>query len=121
MADQAAARSEIRGIARLRIHPGKLEEFKRLAAECMASTRTRDRGTLQYDWFLGDDEAECVVHERYRDSASLLEHTANLGGTLRALVETCSVSGEVYGTPTPELRKALERSGVRIFLPYQSL
>jgi quinol monooxygenase YgiN len=120
MADDAAATSEIVGIARLRIRPGKLEEFKRLAAECMESARTRDTGTLQYDWFISEDAAECVVHERYRDSASLIEHTSNLGALMRALLETCSVSGEVFGRPSPELRKALERSGVRIYSPYQS-
>ena len=41
--------NELQSIARLKIHPGKLEEFKRLAAKCMESVRTRDTGTLQYD------------------------------------------------------------------------
>src|SRR5215472_3783398 len=40
--------NELQSIARLKIHPGKLEEFKRLAAKCMESVRTRDN-TLQYD------------------------------------------------------------------------
>lgn len=40
--------SEIVGIARQKIHPGKFEEFKRLAAECMRSVREKDTGTLQY-------------------------------------------------------------------------
>ena len=113
--------SELHGIARLKIHPGKLDEFKRLAAECMESTRTRDTGTLQYDWFFTSDENECVVLERYRDSQGLLQHLANLGETLSALRETCSMSGMICGTPSPELRKALERSGVPIFSPYQSI
>src|SRR2546426_2823045 len=63
--------SELHAIARLKIHHGKLEEFKRLAVKCMESVRTRDFGTLQYDWFFSDDHSECVVHERYRDSAAL--------------------------------------------------
>ena len=75
--------SELHAIARLKIHHGKLEEFKRLAVKCMESVRTRDSGTLQYDWFFSDDHSECVVHERYRDSAALLEHGANLGRDLR--------------------------------------
>ena len=43
----------LQGIARLKIHHGKLEEFKLLAANCMESVRTRDTGTgtLQYDRF----------------------------------------------------------------------
>jgi hypothetical protein len=39
------------GVARLRIHPGKLEEFRRLQALCLESVRTKDTGTLQYECF----------------------------------------------------------------------
>src|SRR5687767_192583 len=113
--------SEIQGIARLKIHPGKLEEFKRLQAKCLESVRTRDTGTLQYDLYISSDQAECVALERYRDSEALLEHIANLGETMDALLETCSISGEICGTPSPELIKALEGSGVRIYSPYHSI
>jgi len=113
--------SEIQGIARLKIHQGKLDEFKRLAARCMESVRTKDTGTLQYDWFFSSDQSECLVYERYRDSEALLEHTANLGKLMAALFETCSGSGEICGTPSPKLMKALEGSRVRIYSPYQSI
>jgi len=113
--------NELQGIARLKIHDGKLEEFKRLAAKCMESVRTKDTGTLQYDWFFSRDCAECLVYERYRDSDALLEHIANLGETMAALFETCSGSGEICGTPSPELMKVLEGSPVRIYSPYQSM
>ena len=71
--------NELLGIARLRIHPGKLEEFKRLQARCLESVRTRDTGTLQYECWFSSDYAECVVVERYRDSEALLEHLAKSG------------------------------------------
>ncbi len=113
--------SGIEGIARLRIHPGKLEEFKALQMECMAITRNKDTGTLQYDVFFNEDASECIVHERYRDSEALLEHLANLGETGSALFRVCSAEGEVLGTPSAKLRKALEGGPVRIFTPYLSL
>jgi quinol monooxygenase YgiN len=113
--------NELQSIARLKIHPGKLEEFKRLAAKCMESVRTRDTGTLQYDWFFCSDYSECLVYERYRDSEAFLEHITNLGETMAALFETCSGSGEICGTPSPELMKALEGWPVRIYSPYQSI
>src|SRR5262245_1570900 len=87
--------NELQSIARLKIHPGKLEEFKRLAAKCMESVRTRDTGTLQYDWFFSSDYSECLVYERYRDSEAFVEHITNLGETMAALFETCSGSGEM--------------------------
>lgn len=113
--------SELLGIARLTIHKGKLEEFKRHAAKCMESARTKDSGTLQYDWFFNSEFNECLVYERYRDSKDLLEHMANLGETMAALFATCSGSGELCGTPSDELKRALEGSPVRIYSPYQSL
>ena len=40
--------SELQCVARLKIHDGKLDEFKRLAAKCPELVRTKDTGTLQY-------------------------------------------------------------------------
>ena len=113
--------SEIEGIARLRIHPGKLEEFKALQRQCLAIARATDTGTLQYDVFFNDDASECVVRERYRDSAALLEHLANLGELGRAIFQLCSAEGEVLGAPSAELRQALAGGPVRVFTPYLSL
>lgn len=86
----------------------------------MQSVRTRDSGTLQYDWFLSGDRSECLVYERYRDSAALLEHLANLGDTMAALLRICSISGEICGTPSAELIQALKGADVRVYSPYQS-
>jgi quinol monooxygenase YgiN len=107
--------------ARFKIHPGKLDEYKRLAALCMESARSKDTGTLQYDLFLSDDQSEGVVHERYRDSDSLLQHTANLGELMAIIMKVASYTGEICGTPSPALLKALEGSGVGVFKLYQSL
>jgi quinol monooxygenase YgiN len=70
--------SELQGIARFKFHEGKLEEFKRLSAQCMEIVRTKDTGTLQYDIYFNDDQSECIVLERYRDSEALIEHAAHL-------------------------------------------
>ncbi len=113
--------SEIQGLARQKIHPGKLEEFKRLVAKCMESVRTRHPRMLPYDLYFNSDYTECVTFERYRDFEALLEHIANLDETMDAILKTGSISGEICGTPSPELRKALKGSGVRIYLLYQSI
>jgi quinol monooxygenase YgiN len=77
--------SELLGIARFKFHEGKAEEFRRLSAQAMEIVRAKDTGTLQYDIYFNDDQSECVVLERYRDSEAAIEH-ANLGdlfGSLR--------------------------------------
>ena len=105
------------GTSRIAIHEGKLEEFKRLVAQCAAIVRTHDTGTLEYNQFLNAEGTECFVHERYRDSAAGLEHMTNIGPMAKLLSEVCTITGEVCGTPSPELRKALEAAGVKIYAP----
>jgi quinol monooxygenase YgiN len=117
----SAASKEIHGTSRIVIREGMLEEFKRLAAQCVEIVRTKDTGTLEYDLFLNAGGTECFVHERYRDSAAGLEHMANISPMMKPLSEVCTITGEVCGTPSPELRKSLEAAGVRIYAPFQSL
>ena len=112
--------SELQSIARFKFHEGQLEEFKRLSAQCMEIVRTKDTGTLQYDIYFNDDESECIVLERYRDSEALIEHAANLGDLMQATLATGSVSGELLGEPSAELRANLADAPVRLFAPYQS-
>src|SRR6266496_5475840 len=76
---EAGAVSELQGIARFKFHEGKLEEFKRLSAQAMEIVRTKDTGTLQYDIYFNDDQSDCMVLERYRDSEAAIEHASNLG------------------------------------------
>src|ERR671931_1734094 len=73
-----ATMEEIKGIARVKFHPGKLEEWKRLSEEAMEIVRTKDSGTLQYEIFLNEDESEAVVYERYRDADAAVEHFFNI-------------------------------------------
>ena len=115
--------TELMGIARFKFHEGKLDEFKRLSAQAMDIVRTQDTGTLQYDTYFNDDQSECVVIERYRDSEAAIEHAANLGDLFGAVLATVSVvHGEVLGEPSAELRAKLAGSEVPVlFTPYQSL
>ena len=113
--------SELQGIARFEFHEGKLEEFKRLAAQCMEIVRTKDTGTLQYEIYLNGDQSECIVLERYRDSEALIEHAAHLGELNQAIIETGLVSGALLGEPSVELRAMMAGSQVRLFTPYQSM
>ena len=113
--------SELQGIARITFHEGKLEEFKSVAADCMEIVRATDTGTLQYDIYFNDDESECIVLERYRDSEALIEHAVHLGDLNEAILATGFVSGELLGEPSAELRAMMADSEVRLFTPYQSL
>ena len=115
--------SELLGIARFRIHEGKLEEYKRLSAQAMKIVRTKEAGTLQYDTYFNDDQSECVVIERYRDSEAALEHAANLAEVSAGVLAIVSVvHGELLGEPSAELRAKLADSEVpQLFTPHESM
>ncbi|MDQ1535330.1 MAG: hypothetical protein QOF28_3091 [Actinomycetota bacterium] len=115
------AASELQGIARFKIHEGKLEEFKRLSAQCTEIVRSKDTGTLQYEIYFNDDQSECIVLERYRDSEALIEHFAHIGDLMEAIIATGSVTGELLGKPSPELTANLADGPVRLFTPFQSM
>ena len=110
--------SELRGIARFRIREGKLEEFKRLSDQALEIVRTKDPGTLQYDVYFNDDQSECVVLERYRDSEAAMAHAANLGDLMGDVLATVSVvHGELLGEPSAELRANLAGSDLPQLFP----
>ena len=82
--------SELQGIARCKFHENGLEEFKRLAAQAMEIVRNKDTGTLQFEISFNDDQSECIVLERYRDSQALIEHAEHFGDLSEAIIRTGS-------------------------------
>ena len=116
------AATELQAIVRFRFHNGDVEEFKPLSAQCMEIVRAQDTGTLQYDTFFNDDETECIVIERFRDSDALIQHGENLAHLMDAITATGSVSGELLGDLSPELRAMFAPGGpVQLFTPWARL
>ena len=87
----------------------------------MEIARAKDTGTLQYDIYFNDDQSECIVHERYRDSEALIEHAVHLGDLSTAILATGSVSAALIGEPSAELRAQMAGGGIGLFTLYQSL
>src|SRR6188472_1725542 len=105
------AATELHAIVRFRFHDGAVEEFKRLSAQCMEIVRAKDTGTLQYDTFFNADETECIVLERFQDSDALVQHGENLAHLMDAIIATGSVSGELLGDLSAELRARFSDDG----------
>jgi quinol monooxygenase YgiN len=122
LAESTGGRSmdEIKGIARVKFRPGKLDEWKRLTEQAMEIVRTRDPGTLQYEVFFNDDESEAIVFERYRDADAALEHFANIGHLMEPLLATATVTGEVLGTPNETMRAQLGDGEPKLFTPWMA-
>jgi hypothetical protein len=69
----------------------------------MEIVRARDTGTLQHDSYVNDDESECIVIERFRDSEARIQHGENLAHLMDTIISTGSF-GELLGELSPELR-----------------
>jgi hypothetical protein len=85
-----------------------LAEFKRVASELLGIT-ANEPGTLQYDWFMNEDETQCVVRETYASSDAVLAHIGNVGELLGTIIQLGGgLELEVFGNPSDELREAAE-------------
>lgn len=107
--------NDIQVSARLKIKLGKMEDFKKLANSCVEVVKQKDKGTIQYDWFYNDQKSECIVIERYVKSKAGLDHVANVGELLGRLVELSTISLEIYGSPSDDLKNALDGWDVTYF------
>ena len=107
--------SELQVTARIPIKAGELQQFEALAAACIRVARELDSGTLQYDWFINADKSECVVRERYRDSAAALEHVANLGEETRLALGEANMRLEICGAASQALIDATSGPDTEFF------
>lgn len=113
--------SELLGIVRFKFHEGKLEEFKRLSARAMEIVRTQDTGTLQYEVYFNDDESEALALERFRDSDALIQHGENMAALMEPILATGTVTGELCGDLSPELRAKITGDVPQLFTLYLSM
>ena len=51
----------IRAIAEVSIPEGKINEFRKLAAEIIDKVEANEPNTLSYEYFLSNDESKCYV------------------------------------------------------------
>ena len=107
--------------AKFKIHDGKVEEFKKIAARCVPVVKANETGALQYDWFLNAGETECVVSEIYVDSNAVLAHLANVGGLLGQLFSLSDFEAEIYGKMSEDLKNAVSDLNVKVYSFYQGL
>ncbi len=106
--------SKIQLSAKMKVRDGMIEGFKKQAAVCIKQVKERDLGTLQYDWFLSEDETECEIREAYESSHALLAHVSNLREPLGVLFEKYATdhSVVVYREPSVELLENAKTRGV---------
>ena len=100
--------------AHMTVRPGRLEGFKKQAAECIRITKEQDTRTLRYDWFLSTDGTECEVREAYLSPEGLIEHNSHILEARTRLFEECAGDHFMtfYGEPSPAVLDLLTKHGV---------
>lgn len=104
-------------IARFSIEAGKSNEFGELAQEYCKVVETNESGTKSYQWYLNDEQTECVVTEWYNNSEAGIAHVGNVSKQLfPKLLKISKITGlEVYGNPSKELEDMLKGFGAKFF------
>jgi quinol monooxygenase YgiN len=96
--------------ARFRIREGQSGAFRNIASKCIAAVREKEMnaGCKRYDWFYNADYSICDVVETYTGNEAFFAHMGNVGPHLQELLAISEFSGNLYGSPSEELKKALE-------------
>ncbi len=58
----------------VRIKEGKIEEFKRLVEEMGKAVENNESGAKRYQFYLNDNETQCVLNESYVSLEAVLNH-----------------------------------------------
>lgn len=113
--------SRFQAMVRLKIHQGKIDEFKRIAMESIRLSRERDTGTVRYDIFFNDDETEAVVYEEFVSADARLEHLTNLGDNVAGMLAITDMHAEVWTHADPVLRASVAGFDVKFYTPFLHL
>ena len=93
----------------LKIKDGALDDFKALMREMVGAAKSNEPNTMNYEWFISEDNTTAHLYERYTDSAAVMTHLQwfgeNAAERFLATVEPTALS--VYGDPSAEVREAL--------------
>ena len=105
--------NDVYWVLELNIKPGELDNMKALMNEMVEATQANEPDTLNYEWFISEDEKTCHLYERYADSAAVMTHLGNFRQYFarRFLAVFEPTRQVVYGNPNDEVRKALAGAG----------
>jgi quinol monooxygenase YgiN len=111
--------NEVSWVVELTVKAGRLEAFRALIEEMVASTR-EEAGALAYQWFISDDQTTVHVYERYADSDAVLEHLKSFGEKFaeRLLAAVDLTRFVVYGAPSDEATQGLSGLGPTYLGPF---
>ena len=70
---------KVRLIFRMSIGDGNIPAFKDVGAQIMDIVRDKGARTLEYDWYVNEEQSEAIVMETFADSDALMAHAEMIG------------------------------------------
>jgi quinol monooxygenase YgiN len=109
--------SRLRLILRVKIHGGKVDEFTALGAAIVSVVQDKCPGTLEYEWYLSGDQAECVLLETFASSEALLAHAGAISEQAYKLFGLCDITDNwLCGCPAPEVLQLMAAFAPKSYL-----
>ena len=111
--------SEVSWHLELALSPGKVDEFRSLMNEMIASTK-EEPGTLSYSWFISDDASQVHIYERYVDSDAVMAHMATFGERFAArfMAAVSPTRFCIFGSPSAEVKALGDQFGASYYPPF---
>lgn len=108
-----ATSDNVHWLLEVSIKPGQFDTFKSMMAEMVAATKANEPDTLNYEWFISEEQQTCHIYERFVDSAATMIHLATFGEKFaeRILATVEPTRFVVYGNPDETVRGALAGFG----------
>ncbi len=105
-------------LIRFAVDPKDRATFDEVTRTLVAGIEANEPNTIGYSFFVADDGASAVLHERYPDSAAFIAHMARTGALLGPLLAIAKpVSVYVLGEVNAEARAILDGFGAKYLAP----
>jgi quinol monooxygenase YgiN len=98
---------------RFLLQPGRLAEFRQVAAELLAVVKNKDPATSRYDWFFDADGRVSVAMDTYDTASAMFAHMRNCHDVHEKLLHMSTMVAEFLGDLPPDALQA-----VRKYNPY---
>jgi quinol monooxygenase YgiN len=106
--------TQIDTILNVTVKEGRIEEFKRLVEEMGKAVENNEPGTKRFQFFLNDDQSQCILNESYVNLEAALAHLKGVAfqTILPKILDACKINRfEVFGQISDDLMKALAQMG----------
>lgn len=103
---------QVSWVLELALKDGQLDAFKELKDEMVAGTSS-EPSTLNYEWFVSDDESTVHIYEKYADSEAMIAHVTGFMAKWAGRFLECGdvTRFVVYGEPNAAAREMLDGFG----------